>query len=254
MATARLCGVFTLSDAVSTLRAAADAAALPALGAALGFGPPLPLDRRSLARLALGDSVQRAKVAPRNDALRALFVDLCAGSPDAVATATSAVCRAIARGAPERCWLVVARDETSGVLAIAAAPSDPRATVPLHLVDPRHVRESDAETFAALVGSCEGPDVLVHLRWRETLGRTALSRRFYAELEGHVETLARSAVGPASHDVRRSIALLHVSRLLFVAFLEARGWLDGDREFLRRQFAARAGGGASAHRRLLEPL
>jgi SAM-dependent methyltransferase len=42
-----------------------------------------------------------------------------------------------------------------------------------------------------------------------------------------------------------------VSRLLFLSFLEAKGWLDGDRAFLSRQVAAR---GDNLHRTLLEPL
>ena len=41
---------------------------------------------------------------------------------------------------------------------------------------------------------------------------------------------------------------------LSAAFLEAKGWLDGDREFLRHRFDARCADGGAVHRRLLDPL
>ena len=244
--------MFTTRDAAQTLAALHHPRALTTLADLLGFAAPLRLDRRSLGRLSLGVGVTRVHVAPRADTLRALLVHLDAGSD--LAARTGEICRAIVRDAPERCWLVLARHEASQRLVIAAAPADTRAPVPMCIVDPTHLRESDAETVAALVGSREGPDLLVHQRWRETLGRTALTRRFYAELEGHVDTLARTATGRADVDVRRTIALLHASRLLFVAFLEARGWLDGNREFLRQQLTRCAADRGGLHRRLLDPL
>lgn len=158
------------------------------------------------------------------------------------------------RGAPERCWLLMHLDPATARLSLAAPPSDSRTSVPVYSLSLRELRECDAETLAALVGCREGPDLMVHLRWRETLGRTALTRRFYQELERAVSELAVSAEGRAPLEARRTIALLHTSRLLFVSFLEARGWLDGNREFLRSQFARLATGGHGAQRRLLEPL
>ena len=85
------------------------------------------------------------------------------------------------------------------------------------------------------------------------LGRDALTRRFYRTLEGS------SPPSPKSPDTRepvdrREIALLWLSRLLFLSFLETKGWLDGDRRFLARHFEARAGRAGGAHRRFLLPL
>jgi len=97
-------------------------------------------------------------------------------------------------------------------------------------------------------------DVLVHHRWRELLGRDALTRRFYRELERVVFDLAESAHGGGGERARRELALLCASRLLFLSFLEAKGWLDGDREFLRHAFDARCERGGGVHRRLLDPL
>lgn len=243
--------MLTTRNAARLLAALTDPRALVTITESLGFATPVRLDRQGRRRLTLGDDVTQAAVAPRADTLRALLVHVAAPTSEALAAAASHVCRSVVRHAPERCWIVLLRDAASQRIAIAAAPPDLQATVPLHVIDPAHLRESDAETFAALAGSREGPDLLVHHRWRETLGRTALTRRFYTELEAHVATLASTAIGRANADVRRTIALLHTSRLLFVAFLEARGWLDGDREFLRRHFARAEG---QAHQRLLAPL
>lgn len=250
--------MLTSRDAARLLAALTDPRALVTVTESLGFATPVRLDRHGRRRLALGEDVAQAAVAPRADTLRALLLHVAAPTADALAATATAACRNVVRHAPERCWLVLVRDASSRRLAIAAAPPDLQAAVPLHVIDPTQLRESDAETFAALVGTRDGPDLLVHHRWRETLGRTALTRRFYTELESHVATLASTATGRASADVRRTIALLHTSRLLFVAFLEARGWLDGDREFLRRHFARCAGRDAraerGAHDRLLAPL
>lgn len=245
--------MFTSRDAATLLAGLGSGTPLTGLTDALGFAAPLPLDRAALRRLELEPDIRRVRVAPGPGTLRALLVNMV-GAERGAAERVATMARLMARNAPERAWLIVAREESTARIVIAAVPADSRVPVPLHTVDPTQVRESDAETVAALVGSREGPDLMVHLRWRETLGRTALTRRFYQELERHVTTLATTAEGRASADVRRTIALLHTSRLLFVAFLEARGWLDGDREFLRRHFALRASNGVAAHRRFLEPL
>lgn len=218
---------------------------------ALGFAPSLTLDRAVARRLGLGAAVRGARLAEGRGTLRALTVQV---RDEQVAEPIAAtLARALSRQAPECLWLALVERTSDGVLTICAPPPGGCGAVPTLVVDRARLRESDAETFAALVGAADGPDLMVHARWRETLGRDALSTRFYRELEGHVAALADTAVGSAPADARRTIALLHTSRLLFVAFLEARGWLNDDREFLRRQFTACAGG-RGAHRRFLEPL
>ena len=96
-----------------------------------------------------------------------------------------------------------------------------------------------------MADAAAGVDVLVHHRWRELLGRDALTRRFYRELEARRRQRSRCPrTGRAAPAARRELALLCASRVLFLAFLEAKGWLDGDREFLRHAFDARCAGAA----------
>ncbi len=243
--------MLTTSQAARLLADTTSLDALASLLGRLGFDPPLPIDRAQARRLGFSPGIRGARLSAGRGTLRALVVGL-----DAEAKAREqviALCRELVRRAPEPLWLILARDERSGALFIAAPPPTRLGPIPALEVDPARVRDSDAETFALLCGIDEASDLLVHQRWRDTLGRDALTRRFYGELERVVREMAASAVGRASAEERHTIALLHTSRLLFVSFLEARGWLDGNRDFLRVQFAARAGRGG-AHRGLLEPL
>ncbi|MEO8563282.1 MAG: hypothetical protein ABI601_14455, partial [bacterium] len=112
---------------------------------------------------------------------------------------------------------------------------------------------SDAEALRSLAGVAGGDDLLVHTRWCELLGREALSRRFYRTLEQRVGALAGS-LPRMSDDDRTELGLLAASRLLFLSFLEAKGWLDGDRGFLASHFDACMARGGGFHQRVLLPL
>jgi len=114
--------------------------------------------------------------------------------------------------------------------------------------------DSDAETLCALSASMESVDVLTHARWVGILGREAVTRRFYRTLERLVHALADEARGHASAESRREIALLYASRLLFLSFLEAKEWLDGDRAFLSRRYDECVGDRGGFQRRVLLPL
>ena len=160
----------------------------------------------------------------------------------------------IAQASPELLWLVVAVQPATGTIVIAAPAPGAAARLTALAVDVRRVVDSDAETVAAMADAVGATDVLVHHRWRELLGRDALTRRFYRELERVVFDLAASTLGVGGERARRELALLCASRLLFLSFLEAKGWLDGDREFLRHAFDARCERGGAVHRRLLDPL
>lgn len=225
---------------------------LDAIAATLGFGEFQALDARGATALGLGAPVRRPSVARGAGTLRALRF-----ACDPTTTARDVVARAAAQLAtrsPQMLWLVLAVHEPTATVIIAAPAPGGGARVAALAAESPHVTDSDAETLAAMASASQGADVLVHHRWRELLGREALTRRFYRELERVVGLLASTARGNVREDVRREIALLHASRLLFLAFLEAKGWLDGDREFLRRRFDAQCLNGGEVHRRLLDPL
>ena len=242
----------SLRNAAGLLAGARTVRDLAPLVASLGFADLLPLDADARRAIGLDRAVRRASIANGAGTLRALLLEPVANAPARETVAR--IAGQITARAPQLLWLIVMVHPAPASLVIAAPAPGTRTRISALTVDVRHVSDSDGDTLAAMAAAANGVDLLVHHRWRELLGRDALTRRFYRELEGVVGTLAVSARGHASMETRRELALLCSSRLLFLAFLEAKGWLDGDREFLRHAFDARCIAGGEVHRRLLDPL
>ena len=225
---------------------------LAAIAAAAGCaGEPLPLDDQTRRALGLDDAVADARIAPGPGALRALLLVVPDVAPREVLPRLAS---RLAARAPNVLWLVVATQPSTGQVAVAAWSAERRPPRVAALVaDARRLVDSDAETIRALAAAAGDGDVLAHTRWIETLGREALTARFYRALESALGELADSAAG-APREARLEIALLNASRLLFLSFLEAKGWLDGDRAFVARQFDRCMSGDGQFHRRVLRPL
>src|SRR5687768_11820626 len=162
----------------------------------------------------------------------------------------------LARRAPHLLWLLAIVAQGRPEVAIAAwhAGSGPTRIAAL-VVQTNDILPSDAESLTALSISLHGEiDLEIHAQWVEILGRESISRRFFLALRDLVARLADGASGNGSPETRREVALLHVSRLLFLAFLEERGWLNDDRRFLARSFDECMARGGRFQRRVLEPL
>jgi len=226
----------TLRAAAVLLAAATDIAALGAIATTVGCaGPPGPLDPTARTALGLPDDCQQAWVARGPGTLRALLLDI--GGARAMREVISNVSRRLSARAPHLLWLAIACRQSTTEVAIAAwSPGQSGPRVSALIVDRTQVVDSDAETLCALSGAMESVDVLTHTRWVMILGREAVTRRFYRTLEQVVGALAVEARGSAPAEARRDIALLYASRLLFLSFLEAKEWLDGDRSFLARRY------------------
>ncbi|HEV2642156.1 MAG TPA: hypothetical protein VGT98_05595, partial [Candidatus Elarobacter sp.] len=221
--------MLTLADATRLIDDSADPHARAMLLAALGFrGSSLPLDATARERLGLPPSVRSAEISGEDGLLRALTVTI---DDEADVRATiGVVARRIARRVPHLSWLLLAVQDRGTTIAIGtweAASGDTRVSA---LVTTRgRVVSSDAETVCALAAAtdCAGGDVMRHLRWLDVLGREAIARRFFRALERTVATLARSLPATVRAEHARELALLTSSRLLFLAFLETKGWLAG---------------------------
>lgn len=245
-----------------TLRAAArllaDAASLDTLtpiAAELGCAArPVSLDDSLLREIGL-ESAKQARIVEGPGAVRALLLELDGQAP--LHEQLRRAAHRLAQHTPHVLWIVLATQPESSSVAIAAWSADrrpPRVAALVAQCD--HIVDSDAETLATLAAAADpraDADVLTHQRWVEILGREALTRRFYRSLEQRVESLA-AALERGTREERRDLALLYSSRLLFLCFLEAKGWLDGDRAFLNRAFDACMATGGGFHRRTLLPL
>ena len=217
----------------------------------LGFELPRPLHAENLAALALPDASD-VRVARGPGALRMLLVVAPPG--ESLRASLGRVAAALASRTSHVLWLVAAVSRAGDELAIATWPagdSSPRLASLVVRTDA--VVASDAETLASLWSAAGDDDLLVHTRWCELLGREGLCRRFYRTLEQRVSALADSLPG-VPRDDRTELALLLVSRLLFLSFLQAKGWLDGDHGFLSRRFDDCMAAGGRFHERVLLPL
>jgi hypothetical protein len=129
-----------------------------------------------------------------------------------------------------------------------------RARVTALIVDQHAIVDSDCETLRTLRSAAGATDTLAHSRWIEILGRESVSRRFFRELERLVGLMS-SSLHPLPHAEDASeLALLYASRLIFLCFLETKGWLNGDRGFLANSFADCMLRGGGFHSRVLRPL
>ena len=215
--------MLALRSAAQLLAAASDVASLAAIAsAAASPTPALPLDAEARTALGVRDAVCDARIIPGAGTLRALLVECPARLP--LRESVSTLAARLAARSPHLLWLVIAARRDSTELAIVAWSAERAAPrVSALVVDRAHVLASDALTLASLAATSDAADVLTHASWLEVLGREALTRRFYRTLEGVVAEVAEEARGDAPIEDRHELALLHVSRLLFLSFLETKG-------------------------------
>ncbi|MFL5639965.1 MAG: Eco57I restriction-modification methylase domain-containing protein [Gemmatimonadaceae bacterium] len=221
----------------------------------LGFPTtPLPLDRIARDALSLPGTVATASIAAGIGCLRALVIEL--GGDAELRPALGAVAHGLSIHAPQFLWILCAIRPAGGELAIVCWSTARSRTRLLSLVcRPANLNESDAETLCSLSAAVDDSDLLTHARWLDVLGREAITGKFFRTLKAVIVELAASLGGGTPTQVERDeLALLYVSRLIFLSFLESKGWLDRNFGFLSNGFATCIARGGRYQRRLLEPL
>ena len=243
----------TLRHAAERLSAANTPDGRLAIASLLGFDNiALPVDADAAHRLGLPPDLSDARIVRGRGALRALLID--APSEPSLRALFTRLAAALTARTAHVLWVAIGSAANGDEVGVACWSPGQRAPRVVALMARRtRIVGSDAETLCLLSATSGGDDLLVHTRWCELLGREALSRRFYRILEQRVRGLADSLDISSATD-RAELALLYVSRLLFLSFLEAKGWLDGDHAFLGRHFDACMASGGHFHRRVLLPL
>jgi hypothetical protein len=246
--------VQTLERAAALLRGAGSPGGMDNLLHSVGFlDRSLLLDASARKALQLPDTAVSARIAGGRGALRGLALVIADGVE--LRQTLSAVSHALAREAPQLLWLVIATQASNTAQAIicwSASATKPR--IQSLVCDRNHLFESDSETLCALSSAVSDSDLLTHARWLDILGREAITRRFFRTLQQTISQIADSAVQDVNREDRRELALLGVSRLIFLSFLETKGWLDGDFGFLSNGFANCLASGGKYQKRVLEPL
>jgi hypothetical protein len=141
----------------------------------------------------------------------------------------------------------------AGALALAVprlgvGRSSPVLAVPLDRPEPLHL-----QLLAELMPR-PGATALEHgLRVGEVLSTEAVGSRFFVAFRRLVER-AGAAVESRDAADRRLLALLPLTRVLFLYFVQAKGWLDGRPDFLRAQLDDTLAQRRHFHRAVLHPL
>jgi len=220
----------------------------------LGFkGALLPLDRTARDALGLPAGIHTARITQGVGSIRGLALDFQNHAD--LRESLTVVADALARRSPQLLWIVIATRNATGEVAIVCWSSTGSRTRVVSLLCNRdRVFESDAETLCALASATGDSDLLTYSRWLDILGREAITRRFFRTLEKTVAELADSVAGGVARVERHELALLYVSRLIFLSFLETKGWLDADFGFLSNGYSRCITSGGNYQKRVLEPL
>ena len=81
-----------------------------------------------------------------------------------------------------------------------------------------------------------------------------VGQRVFATFKTNLERMAASIDRRRPADDRRMVALLALSRILFLYFVQGKGWLDGRPDYLKSQLDATLARRRNFHRTILDPL
>jgi hypothetical protein len=123
-------------------------------------------------------------------------------------------------------------------------------------IDPAAPRRSELDILAGLaVDGTQTPSELA-LAHNRALDREGITRKFFREFRRHRADLSTGLAGvPATESQDRlDLALTLLSRLLFLYFIQRKGWLNGDPAYLRNLLDFALDDGVPFYRRRLKPL
>jgi hypothetical protein len=197
---------------------------LDALLHRLGF--PQPLRRCRRARM---PAAVRAVATAEHGTLRAFAVELrCA--PDSCNIRD--VVRALRAGEGVRHHFVVIADATWTRVALVC--DAPATTLRYVIIDRADLRQADIDIVAEMLPPGAEPPTAVALRMARAIDRSRVSSRFFRDVVAVRDYVSRAWTGlPAAAAAERDgLALLLLSRLMFLYFLQQRGLLAGRTDFL----------------------
>ena len=175
------------------------------------------------------------------------FEWLGVSTQDPLVTARKLAARFIGQG---RLVGVIAFDEGRQTLALSvAAGRGPTATLSLRTPDPRVVQRLER------LGRCGDVTGLgLALRFAEILEEEDVGKRFFTSFRGLVSQFSEGLTGRLRPEQRHHLALLQLTRVLFLYFVQCKGWLDGRRDFLRQAVDDCLARRRRLHRHLFQPL
>src|SRR6266699_2922212 len=147
------------------------------------------------------------------------------------------------RGVWPRKPSAASRGESGGGRAVRLA------TIPLE--QPPGGSLATLERFSPLAGETS---LALSLRIGEALASEGVTPRFFRVFRATLERLTDRLAAPRSRSERHTLALTALTRVLFLYFVQAKGWLDGDRRYLIHRFDESVVGRRHFHRQVFDPL
>ena len=149
-----------------------------------------------------------------------------------------------------RMCLVLALDPHSCRLAIAVGVDG----CPRLEVDLTSPRTEDLASLTRLTATAEGGSLAFAARAADALAAEAVGRRFFRVFRATLDRMAAGLPGPMHAEDRHGLALLQLTRILFLYFVQAKGWLGGRERFLAEEVEKCLARKRRLHRDLLRPL
>lgn len=168
-------------------------------------------------------------------------------SPHAERSSRSLARRLAGRG---RIAGVLALDSAGRRLALAVALDG----IPSLSVDLDHPAPTALACLGRLEGNGSGSALAYALRVADALSGESAGRRFFQAFRTTLERMAAGLPGPLRGEDRRNLALLQLTRVLFLYFVQAKGWLAGKDRFLAEEVDRCLTRKRSIDRDLLRPL
>src|SRR5688572_13136388 len=204
---------------------------------------PVPPESWLGEHAAQAGGVERAALIARHGAFRVFA--LAATEPEAAARAAA---RRLSAGA-ER-GLACALGGQPLRLVLAAGPVAVRlATVPLP-----NPPGSALATLERLAPEKDESALALSLRIGEVLASEGVTPRFFRAFRGTLERLTDRLPAPRARVDRHALALTALTRVLFLYFVQSKGWLDGDRRYVVRLFDRALRSRRHFHRSFLHAL
>lgn len=145
---------------------------------------------------------------------------------------------------------VIVLDPGPGHLAVAVTVDRPAVAV----MTLRTPGGADLDRLERLARATDLRGVAFALRAAEILESEDPGRRFFRAFRDTLHAMAERLTGGPGPGVRRSLALIQLTRILFLYFVQAKGWLDGRPDFLRRAVDEALARRRPLHRHLFRPL
>ena len=109
-------------------------------------------------------------------------------------------------------------------------------------------------SFRKLAASSEDSSLAFAAKAADALSSETVGRRFFQEFRNTLDNLSNALPGPLHREDRHSLALLQLTRVLFLYFIQSKGWLGRRPRFLAEEVDQCLRRNRRIHRDLLRPL